>query len=244
MALSAQVDLPGSTIYTRVLMAYPAYVVLISDGGIESGFRHVDPTAYKPRLFHLKGKRTVTVQQVELKSSSLNEGDVFILDAGLKLFQWNGKEANKYEKVKGLEMITKINAEERGNKAQIIFLGMRFPPVFYTTWIVREVAGFCSFRVPAVLDGTGGDDTDFWKLLGDKKAVKSAKDVPSDDDVKEAVTVLYQLHEGQAPQLVANGSLDRKSLDTNNVWQSCAIVADEACVLTRCAPLFAADVPC
>ena len=34
------------------------------DGGVESGFRHVDRDAYEARLFHLKGKRNVRVQQV------------------------------------------------------------------------------------------------------------------------------------------------------------------------------------
>ena len=50
--------------------------LLLPLGGVESAFRHVDPTAYKPRLLHLKGKRNVRITQVELKSSSLNEGRV------------------------------------------------------------------------------------------------------------------------------------------------------------------------
>lgn len=58
-----------------------------------------------------------------MKTSSLNEGDVFILDLGKTLFQWNGKQANKYEKFKGLEMITHIKDKERGGKATAIFLG-------------------------------------------------------------------------------------------------------------------------
>lgn len=48
-------------------------------------------------------------------------GDVFILDDGLMLYQWNGKQANKYEKVKALEVITKIN-DERGHRAKLHFL--------------------------------------------------------------------------------------------------------------------------
>jgi advillin len=137
------------------------------EGGVDSAFRHVDPSAYKPRLFHLKGKRNVRVQQVELKSSSLNEGDVFILDAGLNLYQWNGKEANKYEKAKGLELITKINGDERGAKAKLHFL-----------------------------DSGRNDDPEFWKLLGGKSGVKGANEVPSDDEVKAAVAQLFS-HDGQ-----------------------------------------------
>jgi len=136
----------------------------ILDGGVDSAFKHVDPTAYKPRLFHLKGKRNVRVQQVELKTSSLNDGDVFILDAGLTLYQWNGSEANKYEKAKGLEMITKINSDERGAKAKLVFL-----------------------------DAGKDDNPDFWKVLGGKAGVKKASEVPSDDEVKESVTQLLTL---------------------------------------------------
>ncbi len=42
-------------------------------------FRHVDPTKFDPRLFHLKGKRNVRVQQVERKASSLNQGTTLLL---------------------------------------------------------------------------------------------------------------------------------------------------------------------
>ncbi len=48
---------------------------------------------------------------------------MFILDGGLTLYQWNGSGANRYEKVKGLELLTKINSDERGGKAQLVFLG-------------------------------------------------------------------------------------------------------------------------
>jgi hypothetical protein len=91
------------------------------EGGIESGFNHVEPDKYEPRLFQVKGKRDVRVVQVERKASSLNHGDAFILDMGLKLFQWNGAEANKYEKFKALEFINKLNNEERGARAEVFF---------------------------------------------------------------------------------------------------------------------------
>ena len=39
---------------------------------------------------------------------------------GRRIIQWNGSEANKYEKFKGLEMVTKLKDEERGGKAEII----------------------------------------------------------------------------------------------------------------------------
>ena len=61
------------------------------------GFKHGLP----PALFHVfvfkssrrryvEGKRNVRVMSVPVEVSSLNEGDVFILDTGKVLYQWNG----------------------------------------------------------------------------------------------------------------------------------------------------------
>jgi len=38
--------------------------------------------------------------QVPAAKSRLNQGDVFILDIGLKVYQWNGSGANAFEKNK------------------------------------------------------------------------------------------------------------------------------------------------
>ena len=53
-------------------------------GGIASGFAHVERDVYEPRLLHCKGARTVRVSTVPLQRSSLNKGDVFILDLGIQ----------------------------------------------------------------------------------------------------------------------------------------------------------------
>ena len=67
---------------------------------MESGFRKVVRGQYEKRLFHLKGKRNVRCSQVELTHKSLNSGDVFILDDGLTIYAWNGKDSNKTERMK------------------------------------------------------------------------------------------------------------------------------------------------
>jgi hypothetical protein len=54
------------------------------------------------------------VWKVDLQADSLNEGDVFILDLGMKLYFWPGKEANVNEKVKGMEIMFNIRNGERG----------------------------------------------------------------------------------------------------------------------------------
>eukprot|EP00953_Heterococcus_sp_UTEX-ZZ885_P013551 7742-Heterococcus_DN1.PRE.2 len=84
--------------------------ITILKGGIASGFNHVEATAYAPRLMHCKGPRkSVRVTEVPLSRDSLNDGDVFVLDNGLQLYQWNGTQAGVFEKRQGQEIVNSIN---------------------------------------------------------------------------------------------------------------------------------------
>ena len=87
---------------------------------MDSGFAHVERDSWPTRLLHVKGRRAVRVLEVPLKLASLNSGDVFILDAGLTLYQWTGKDASRAEKAKGLDIALAIKDEERGGRATIV----------------------------------------------------------------------------------------------------------------------------
>ncbi|DAZ92737.1 TPA: hypothetical protein N0F65_002902 [Lagenidium giganteum] len=91
-------------------------------GGVASGFTKVERDVYETRLFQLKGKRTVRVTEVPLKNTSLTNDDVYVLDAGLELYVFNGKTANRMEKAKGLDFVRKINNEDRGARANVTFI--------------------------------------------------------------------------------------------------------------------------
>jgi advillin len=91
-------------------------------GGVESGFVKVERDSWPTRLLHVKGKRNVRVTEEAVSSASLTQDDVYILDMGLKLFIWNGVNCNKYEKTKGLEVVTQINNDQRGARASIVRL--------------------------------------------------------------------------------------------------------------------------
>lgn len=69
---------------------------------------------YRPRLLHIKGKKTVRVTEVEMSHRSLNSGDVFILDAGLDIYQWNGSKAGPQEKMKGASLCRALDDERKG----------------------------------------------------------------------------------------------------------------------------------
>lgn len=66
------------------------------DGGCATGFRHVEPTKYETRLFLVKktGRRT-EIKQIPLRRKLINSGDVFIMDCGLKFYQFNGNSCSK-----------------------------------------------------------------------------------------------------------------------------------------------------
>ena len=84
------------------LQYFPEYAIENIQGGIDSGFNHVEAATYQPRLLHVKGtNNNLRVVQVPLSRDSLNSGDCFILDLGLVIIQWNGASCSLFEKMRG-----------------------------------------------------------------------------------------------------------------------------------------------
>jgi gelsolin len=130
--------------------------IKILTGGIDTGFNIVHPEKYKPRLLHVKGaKKNIRVVEVPLDCDSLNHGDVFILDAGLQIYQWNGKDASVAEKRRGNEVAHGIQEERNGR-----------PRLYIVDGEEVEV-------VP-----------EFWQLIGGKTKIKSASEGGSDHSVQ------------------------------------------------------------
>jgi len=104
-----------------LFLSYFKNQIKLMSGGVDSGFKHVKPEEYVPRLLHLKGKKKIRVTQVEKNRSSLNSGDVFILDGGLKIWQWNGRKSGPQEKQKGAQLCRAIADERKGKpKVQVL----------------------------------------------------------------------------------------------------------------------------
>lgn len=90
-------------------------VITLLKGGALSGFRNVRPTEYKKRLFQVVGeKKSINVKEIQMKKGNITSEDVFIVDLGLELFQFNGKNANKDEKFKATQYVQKLKAERMG----------------------------------------------------------------------------------------------------------------------------------
>ncbi|XP_029384556.1 villin-1 isoform X2 [Echeneis naucrates] len=94
--------------------------IIYKKGGVASGFRHVDTNAYNVlRLLHVKGRKNVTATEVEVSWNSFNNGDIFLLDVGKAIVQWNGPQSNRREKLKAVLLAQDIRDRERGGRAQI-----------------------------------------------------------------------------------------------------------------------------
>eukprot|EP00455_Lapot_gusevi_P033631 TRINITY_DN3683_c0_g1_i2.p1 TRINITY_DN3683_c0_g1~~TRINITY_DN3683_c0_g1_i2.p1 ORF type:complete len:367 (+),score=176.05 TRINITY_DN3683_c0_g1_i2:64-1164(+) len=166
--------------------------LLLLDGGIDSGFNHVTPEEYQPRLLQVKGtRRNVRAFQVPLAVDSLNDGDSFILDAGLQIYVWQGSSSGPFEKSKAIEVATAIKNDRQGRP-----------------------------HVTVVPSGDEGDA--FWAALGGRGAVRSAAAGGADDDQKDYSKGLWRLTDSQNGVLtigqVAEGSLARGALDSSDVF--------------------------
>jgi len=95
--------------------------LVIDSGGIESGFHHVTAQTYKKRLLHVRGDiRHTVVSEVPLEVESLSQADVYVLDVGLKLFEFQGKHSTPGEKIKAAQIAAGIESD-RG-KAHVVVL--------------------------------------------------------------------------------------------------------------------------
>ncbi|XP_074856789.1 villin-1 [Carettochelys insculpta] len=94
--------------------------LIYKKGGVASGMKHVETNTYNvQRLLHVKGKKNVVAGEVEMSWNSFNQGDVFLLDLGKLIIQWNGPDSNRAERLKGMNLAKDIRDRERGGRAQV-----------------------------------------------------------------------------------------------------------------------------
>jgi gelsolin len=95
-------------------------------GGISTGFHHVSslPPPDEHRLYriNLSGRSNLVVHQVLAVKESLIEGDVFVLDKGTKIWQFNTKESVGKEKFKAAEFVQSLMAD-RESQAEVTVFG-------------------------------------------------------------------------------------------------------------------------
>lgn len=102
------------------LALFDSDIVYIEGGRTSTGFFTIEDNVFKTRLYVVHNDDTaLNLEPVEIDYNSLDTENVFLLDAGLKLFLFFGKKARNTVKSKSRLLAEKINKNERKNKAEI-----------------------------------------------------------------------------------------------------------------------------
>ncbi|XP_052068531.1 advillin-like [Mytilus californianus] len=163
---------------SKLFLSYFTKGIRYLTGGVDSGFRQVQRGKFEKRLFQIKGKRNVRVKQVECSSKSMNQGDVFLLDCGLTLHLWNGPQSSTFERMKGHQVAKNIRDEERGGKAEIRIIDIRWN---------SDIKFFADLgsKTDIAESSTAGDDKEFEKKLISEIKLYSVSDASGKMEIAE-----------------------------------------------------------
>ncbi|KAJ3360582.1 hypothetical protein HDU91_004517 [Kappamyces sp. JEL0680] len=91
----------------------------------ETGLYMPEERRYPTKLYRVDGKSQLPLFLVivELKRETLDPRNVYILDAGREIYQWNGKDSSLQSKSKARMIASRINKEERVGKAEYVEQG-------------------------------------------------------------------------------------------------------------------------
>jgi len=147
---------------SELFQSYFPKGIRVMNGGIDSGFNKVKPKEYKPRLLQIKGRRRARLVEVPLEAASVNSGDVFILDLGLLIIQFNGQKSATFERAKATEICRALD-DERGQVPEVVvFDEYSTPDDWPKEWVERLGKG------PYKSAAEGGDDLQFEKTASNR----------------------------------------------------------------------------
>jgi len=154
--------------------------IKIMSGGMESGFKHVEKANYAARLLQVKGRReNVRVTELKLDVNNVNSGDVFLLDTGERIFQWNGSASGVFEKRKAGEVAETMN-QDRNGKVKLT--------------VIEET-------------DDNADSEEFWKIVGGKPAkVRSAAEGGDDAKVEAFTRKLFRISDASGDMKITEAA--------------------------------------
>jgi gelsolin len=175
------------------LELFPRMTVLA--GGVDSGFNKVAPKDYRPRLMHVCGfGKTVQVYEVAIKVESLNDSDCFVLDAGLKIYQFNGSKSSAWEKRKANTIVDGLKAARLGK--------------------VKD-----TYKIDGLGDSGSPMIAEFWQYFGGKPAAIQ-ESAPEPEALSGEVS-LHQISDASGTMTTAEvgrGRLDRALLVSDDAF--------------------------
>jgi gelsolin len=192
---------------SQFLALFPKLKIL--SGGVRSGFRHVDrdtrPEAINTllRIFkHPPGARTASlvVHEVEPIWQSLDEEDVFVLDAGsTKIWVWQGKSCSPMEKAKAAQVVHDMTLAKH---------------------IDVEVLSQAESRSRLVVDLLGGKDADYASLRC-PRPIKSSQKLATEGAVPRPRR-LFRFSDAIGKAVFRSGqrgaAIRREDFDGNDVY--------------------------
>ncbi|KAH7122895.1 hypothetical protein EDB81DRAFT_222500 [Dactylonectria macrodidyma] len=178
----------------------------IRSGGTDSGFRHVEEEEPKDETLTLLrvfknpagGANGVIVLEVEPTWRSLDDADVFVLDAGDKIWVWQGQDCSPMEKGKAAQVVHDMTVAKHADV---------------------EVLSQSEFRSRRIVDLLGGDDDTPSSGFRSKRPFASGNQPHS---VDAQPTRLFRLSDASGTlsfDLVKDGErVTRDDLDSNDVF--------------------------
>ncbi|KAM4698651.1 villin-1 [Rhinophrynus dorsalis] len=183
---------------SQVFKGYFKQGIICKNGGVASGMKQVETNTYNvKRLLHVKGKKNVLAGEVPMEWDSFNLGDVFLLDLGKLIIQWNGPESNRMERLSGMNLAKDIRDRERGGRAQI-----------------GVVEGEDEGNSPQLMEIMK-------KVLGERKEIKAVIADSVVDQVAKSSIKLYQVTDANGNlmvQEVATQPLTQNLLNNNDCY--------------------------
>jgi hypothetical protein len=97
-----------------------AYKIKYAEGAMgSSGFFTVEDIEYVTRLYRISGTQRILLEPVPMHYRALDARYVYLLDAGLHIYLWNGAKANPITCSKARLFAEKINKHERKFQAEL-----------------------------------------------------------------------------------------------------------------------------
>lgn len=164
--------------------------IKILEGGIDSGFNHVEKEEFNDKLLHITGYgKNIQVYQVKIHVDSLNNADAFILDRGELVYQFNGNKATKDEKWRASEIVNEIKSNR----------------------------GSCELVLIDGLNDKSEDAQKFWTVIGCSDDTIDLKD--DDDDGKMDVELVMESVSNasghmEVKEIERGKTLNKENLDT------------------------------
>lgn len=175
--------------------------ISIRSGGVRTGFRHVEEETKEEILTLLRvfknpsaAANSLIVYEVEPTWRSLDDGDVFVLDTGDKIWVWQGKDCSPMEKAKAAQVVHDMTIAKH---------------------VEVEVLSQAESRSSRVVDLLGGDDDTPREGFQCRRPGAGAR-------TTERPKKLWRLSDASGDlsfDLVKDaGSISRRDLDGNDVF--------------------------